>query len=120
MYTLGIIEESLVEKNALDKLKPYLFSQRLEEVLTDEYPLWHVNEYHVPRKEIEEFLPILTESVKYNYYIHAFSDEDLIVILNKRYFRISREKDHSWDAMIEYGVSIGVERHYLESVPLFV
>jgi hypothetical protein len=120
MFTLGIIEESLENKEVLETLKIFLFKQRIQEVPTDENPLWHINEYHVPDNEIEKFLKILTDKIKQNYYLHSFNDEFLFVVLKDKYFQISREKDVTWDAMIEYGVSVGVERHYLESVPLSV
>ena len=120
MFILGIIAESLESAEVLASIKSCLYSQRKEHVPTDENPLWHVNEYHVSDREMERLLPILANNVKCNYYIHAFNDEILIVILKNNFFRISREKDCTWDKMIEYGVSVGVERHYLESVPLSV
>jgi len=48
-----------------------------------------------------------------------FDDESLYVILREKWFKVSREKDETWDEMIEYGVSYAeVEREYLESIPL--
>lgn len=120
VFTLGIIEESLENKEVLETLKIFLFKQRIQEVSTDENPLWHVYEYHVPDNEIEKLLQIFTDKIKQNYYLHSFNDEFLFVVFKDKYFQISREKDVTWDAMIEYGVSVGVERHYLESVPLSV
>ena len=120
MYTLGIIEESLLNQDVLQKIKIYLFSQRTERVPTDENPEWHIGEYHVPCSEMANIMPILADSIKPNYYIHAFSEEELIVVLSGKVFHISKEKDNTWNAMIEYGVSVGVEKHYLESVPLSV
>jgi len=43
------------------------------------------------------------------------------VILKNKSFRISREKDDSWNEMIEYGVNAAkVERIYLENIPLHI
>jgi hypothetical protein len=120
MFKLGIIEESLDEKDILEEMKPFLYAQSLEQVPTDENPLWHVNEYHISDDLVNKFLPTLADKVKHNYYIHAFSDDILIVILKDIFFHISRKKDTTWDEMIEYGVSVGVGRNYLESISLSV
>ena len=42
------------------------------------------------------------------------------MILPGKSFKISRERDTSWDEMIRYGESVGVERFYLEHIPLMV
>ena len=47
MYRLGIIEESIDDRNILSDLFPYFVSQRIENVPEDECPVWHINEYHV-------------------------------------------------------------------------
>ena len=47
MYRLGIIEESIDNKNVLCSLASYFVSQRIENVPEDEYPVWHINEYQV-------------------------------------------------------------------------
>ncbi len=47
MFRLGIIEESLKGKNVLKHIAAYLATWRVEEVPEDEYPIWHINEYHV-------------------------------------------------------------------------
>jgi len=56
--------------------------------------------------------------VKPTWYAHAFSEEKLIVILRGKSFHISQHKDETWDEMIEYGLSMGVGRNYLENIPL--
>lgn len=119
MFRLGIIEESLENKEILDLLKPYFFSQRIEEVPEDVEPLWHTNEYHMPDDKIKELIPCLEKKVKSTWYIHTFNDDVLIVILHGKSFQISKKRDESWNDMIEYGVKVAnVERHFLENVPL--
>jgi len=121
MFRLGIIEESLENKDILDLVKPYFFSQRIEEVLEDEEPLWHTNEYHIPDEKIKELIPYLEKQVKSTWYIHTFNDDNLIVILHGKSFRISKKRDESWNVMIEYGVKVAnVEKHFLENIPLHI
>jgi len=120
MYQLGIIEESLGCKDVLFTLKPYLANQRLEEVPGDTVPVWHTNEYHVPDSELLNLLPIFEEQILPTWYIHAFNEDVLIVVLKGKSFKISREKDDSWNDMIVYGESVEVERRYLENIPLYI
>lgn len=121
MYRLGVIEESLDNENILNVIKKFLYSQRIEEVPEDEVPIWHTNEYHVPDNELMGLLQLLEEHIKPTWYIHAFNEEKLYVVLQGKSFCISKEKDHSWNEMIEYGVNNAkVERHFLENVPLHI
>lgn len=121
MFRLGIIEESLKHEKTLELVKPYFFSQRIENVPEDEYPTWHTNEYHVPDEKIEELLNNLREEVKPTWYVHAFNDNQLYVVLSGKCFSISLLRDDTWNEMIEYGVKeANLERHFLENVPLHV
>lgn len=120
MYRLGIIEESLASKDVLENLAPYLFAQRVEEVPGDTAPLWHTNEYHVPEAVLAGLLPELEKQVLPTWYIHAFSEEHLLVVLAGRSFSLARERDEGWAEMIAYGESVQVERRYLENIPLYI
>lgn len=121
MYRLGIIEESIDNKNKLCDLASYFVSQRIENVPEDEYPVWHINEYHIPEQNIREVVDMLKNQIRKTWYIHAFDDKTLLVVLWGRWFEIALERDESWDDMIEYGVKVAeVEQRYLESIPLHV
>jgi len=121
MFRLGIIEESLKSKDTLNLVKPYFFSQRIENVSDDEYTTWHINEYHVPDENIEELLNILKEEVKLTWYVHAFNNKKLYVVLPGKFFSISLLRDDTWNEMIEYGVKVAnVDRDFLETIPLDV
>lgn len=121
MFRLGIIEESLKHEKALELVNQYFFSQRIENVPEDEYPIWHTNEYHVPAEKIVDLLDNLKEEVKLTWYIHAFSDSQLYVVLSGKFFAISLLRDDTWNEMIEYGVNVAnVERYFLDNVPLHV
>jgi len=121
MYRLGIIEESLDNHDVLNEIKNFFYSQRIVEVPEDEEPIWHINEYHVPDNELIDLLPFLEKHIKPAWYIHAFNEEKLYVILQGKSFCISKEKDDTWNEMIEYGVkNAKVERHFLENIPLHI
>ena len=121
MYRLGIIEESLDNQNILDIIKKFFYSQRIEKVPEDEVPIWHTNEYYVPDSDLINLLTLLEQHVKTTWYIHAFNEEKLYVVLQGKSFNISKEKDDSWNEMIEYGVNVAkVERYFLENVPLHI
>ena len=75
MYRLGIIEESISDRDILHILSPYFVSQRIENVPEDEYPVWHINEYHVLENEMEHIADILKQHVKETWYSHAFNDK---------------------------------------------
>lgn len=121
MYRLGIIEESLENQAVLELLAKYFVSQRIEHVPEDECPIWHTNEYCVPEELLKDILDVLKDSIKKTWYIHAFNDRNLFVVLRGKWFEIPQVRDQLWNEMIEYGVNVaGVERCYLETIPLHV
>lgn len=121
MYKLGVIEESLKSKNLLETLKPYLYSQKIENVPTDTVPVWHTNEYHLQEDELLSLIDTLKDNIKETWYIHAFDDEKLYVILPGKYFCISPKRDKTWKDMIKYGVKVGkVDKKFLKNIPLHI
>lgn len=121
MFKLGIIEESLSDKTILLELKPFFYSQKIENVSEDECPIWHTNEYHIEDEAIENICEILKDNVLPTWYIHAFNRKSLYVILQGKYFKISKHKNKTWDEMIEYGIiKAKVERNFLEHIPLHI
>lgn len=121
MYRLGIIEESIDNRDILRVLEPYFISQRIESVPEDECPVWHINEYHVAENAIENIANMLKNHIKETWYCHAFSDKNLLVVLKGKWFEISLNRDETWDEMIEYGVVVAnVNKCYLETIPLHI
>jgi len=120
MFRLGVIEESLENPDVLALLRPFLFSRLTAQVPGDACPVWHTNEYRVPDDRMAGLPPVLETAVKPTWYIHAFDENELIVVLRGRSFHVSPHKDATWDAMIAYGVSVDVDRRYLENIPLDV
>ena len=121
MFRMGIIEESIENREILKKLEKYFISQRIENVPEDEYPVWHINEYQVAEDKIIDVADMLKQHIKETWYCHAFSSERLIAVLKGKWFEISLKRDETWDEMIEYGArQANVERRYLETIPLHI
>lgn len=121
VYRLGIIEESVYDRDILHILTPHFISQRIENVPEDEYPVWHINEYQVAEDKIADVVDVLKQHIKETWYCHAFSSEKLFVVLKGKWFEISLKRDETWNEMIEYGVvHANVERRYLETIPLHI
>ena len=122
MFKLSVIEESLEHKQqVINDLSVFFFLQRIENVPDDTEPVWHINEYHIPDEKIEESLQSFTSEVKLTWYIHAFSDKRLYVVLRDKLFELSLHKDQTWNEMIQYGVEYAqVDANFLEDIPLDV
>lgn len=121
MFRLGIIEESLKDRNILEELKPFFYSQRIETVPEDSVPIWHTNEYRLEENELLLLMEKLKKNLKDTWYIHAFNDEKLYVILQGKYFCVSLKRDKSWNEMIKYGTKIGkVDKKFLKNIPLHI
>lgn len=118
MYRLGIIKESLDDLQTLESLKPYLYSQREEYVKGDVCPCWHICDYRIEDNSIEEIADKLKDVVKETWYIHAFNDTFMLVILKGKFFVLPPERDKSWKEMIKYGVrKAKVKKSFLKNVP---
>lgn len=121
MFRLGIIEESLKDKDMLEDLKMYFYSQKIENVYDDAVPVWHTNEYHIEENELLIVMDKLKDNLLDTWYIHAFDEEKLYVILQGKYFCISPKKDKSWNEMIKYGAKVGkVDKKFLKNIPLHI
>lgn len=113
--------KKVFQTTVLEELKPYFYSQRIENVPEDKCPVWHTNEYHIDDDNIQNICELLKDYVLPTWYIHAFNRKSLYVVLQGKYFKVARHKNKTWDEMIEYGVTNAkVERHFLERIPLHI
>lgn len=121
MYRLGIIEESLNDRNVLKEFEPFFISRKTEVVPDDPSPVWHINEYEIPDEQVAAIAEQLRKIILPTWYIHAFNDKRLIVVLMDRCFEMSLHRDHTRNDMIAHGEQVAhVERRYLESIPLHI
>ncbi len=66
-------------------------------------------------------LPQLEQSIgNGGWYIHFYSDvgDKMFVVFKGKCFVVGKHKDQSWNEMIAYGESIGVERRWTETIPV--
>ncbi|RUT46563.1 hypothetical protein EJP82_11995 [Paenibacillus anaericanus] len=106
-----VIKQSLNDENGL---KP--FQIRANRRIGS----WDVLYVSVESKELDESINCLQASMvdKYEdcWYNHLFKDEELIVIYQDKYFKVSI--DHkSWDEVIQYGLNNGIPMEQLDFNP---
>ena len=118
MYRMGIISESLNHQELLNQVfKEYIVNQRIEKVDGDEEEIWYVYEPEIPENVFLNMIEILKYDIKETWYILAFDEYFLYVIMTGKYFRISKQKDESWNKMLEYGrIMAKIEDCYLTSI----
>lgn len=117
MYHMGIIAESLIHQELVKQWNQYIVNQRIEKVEGDEEEIWHVYELQCPENEILTLIELLKNEVKDTWYVHAFNETNLYVIMRGKYFKISQKRDESWNEMIEYGrKEAKVDEDYLDSI----
>ncbi|MDP2871648.1 MAG: hypothetical protein Q8P31_03835 [Bacillota bacterium] len=122
MYTCGIIVESLQDRDILRSLAPHLVRERVAEMPGEPEGVWHIREYGIPEDALEQVLAALEGAVKHEWYSHLFNLElgILYVVFAGKHFRLPAVRDDSWEAMISYGLTVGVDRKWTGSIPLRV
>lgn len=118
-YTGEIIIESLHDKSVLDVLETYRIKSRRAEMPNETLKVWNINRYCIDEDALNSLLPRLEQSIGPGWYIHFFSDlgNRMFVIFVQKHFLVSKTKDESWEAMIRFGESVGVESRWTESIP---
>jgi hypothetical protein len=120
-YIGEIIVESLQNKSVLEFLEPFRIKSRTAEMPQEQVKVWTINRYCLDEQTLAEALPRLEKSIGAGgWYIHFYSDlgNELYVIFKDKHFLVSKRKDSTWDEMIRFGESIGVERRWTETIPV--
>jgi hypothetical protein len=119
-YTAGIILESIDHPENLDAIQNWLVEERIEDRPTEEEAIWHVREYHLPMDRMNDVTQMLEIAIKPGWYIHIFNmtEKVLWVILHGKTFKLPVQKGESWEPMIAYGLSVGVERRWTDNIPV--
>jgi len=119
-FTGEIIVESLQDKSVLDSLETYRIKSRRAEMPNEQVNVWSINRYCLDEAALMQAIPRLEQSIAAGgWYIHFYSDlgNKLFVIFQGKHFVVPKLKDRSWNEMIAYGESIGVERRWTETIP---
>ncbi len=120
-YTGEIIAESLIDRSILKILEPFKIKSRQADMPNEPVKLWHIHRYCVDEPTLLKVLPEIEKSMNTGgWYIHFYSDlgNKMVVIFKGKHFIVSKRKDSSWEPMIEFGESIGVERRWTETIPV--
>lgn len=120
-YTGEIIVESLVDKSILASLETYKIKSRRTEMPNEQVKVWNINRYCFDETALMRAFPQLEQSINSGaWYIHFYSDlgNKMFVIFKGKHFVVAKHKDSSWNEMILYGESIGVERKWTENIPV--
>lgn len=120
-YTGEIIIESLSDNSIIQKLEPYRIKSRMAEMPNEPVKLWHIHRYCIDEPTLLKMLPEIEAAIdKGAWYVHFYSDlgNKMLVIFKGKHFLVSKRKDSSWESMIQFGESIGVERRWTESIPI--
>jgi hypothetical protein len=116
-----IILESLVPSTDLSPYRKHLVKERVVEIPKESVPLWHIQRYRLPRSKVLEITAMLSHSLASGeWYVHFFGEQgnELYVVLSSRVFLLPKRKDSSWEAMMQYGESVGIGRRWTESIPV--
>lgn len=109
MYIGCVILESLGDQHSLDGLAHLV--ERVVDMPNDpDAEVWHVRWYRLDQAELESRLDGLAAAMKPQWYAHFWRGDDLRVILAGRVFAVSVADRATWEPMLAYGDSVGIER----------
>lgn len=120
-YTGEVIVESLHDKSVLDVLEPFKIKGRRADMPSEQVKVWNINRYCLDEQTLGEMVPRLEKAIDSGgWYVHFYSDlgHKLYVVFKGKHFVVSKKRDSSWDEMIRFGESIGVERRWTEIIPV--
>lgn len=120
-YTGEVIVESLQDKSVLELLETYKIKSRRAEMPNEQVKVWNINRYCLGEQALAEVVPRLEKSIgSGGWYIHFYSDlgNKLYVVFKGKHFLVSKAKDSTWDEMIRFGETIGIERRWTETIPV--
>jgi len=100
MYHSIVIEESLDDKNVLKDLK--ILKTKIDGD-------WHLHIIEVADEDLDETLELIQSHLVKNrpYYFHFFNDgQNLIIVFQKKVFRMNPKDQKTWQDAQEYGDKI--------------
>lgn len=116
-----IIEESLENKNILQKVK--IIKTKVEKVTeshkTPWITKWTMHTIEILEDKSEEIAEILSKSLdsEHNWYADYTNDEFHYIIFRNKKFKIERSHPSQYQAITEYGVSLGIPEYQVDFSP---
>ncbi len=116
MFIGSVILESLTDLDPVDGLRSV--AERIVDMPDDpDAQLWHVRWYRLGEDELRSRLPALARAMKPHWYAHFWQGDDLCVIMAGRFFWAKASDRSTWQELIAYGDTVGVERKWTERIP---
>lgn len=116
-----IIEESLENKSILKKIK--IIKTEIEKV-TEEHKTpwinqWTMHTVEIPENQADAVAKELSKSLdsKHDWYADFKNDTAHYIIFRNKVFKINRSKKKEYDAVVKYGVSLGIPDYQLDFSP---
>lgn len=80
---------------------------------------WTLYRIGVPSKDINKVILQIQNNMLDNFYFHFYRDNELLVVFEKKIFRIKTDKS-TWKKTVEYGKSISIPERQLDFYPCSV
>ena len=116
-----IIEESLANKSVLKKIK--IIKTEVEKV-TEEHQTpwlkqWTMHTVEIPENQADAVAKELSKSLdsKHDWYADFKNETTHYIIFRNKVFKINRSKKKEYDAVVKYGVSLGIPEYQLDFSP---
>ncbi len=116
-----IIEESLENKDVLDRVK--ITKTKVEKV-TQEHKTpwikkWTLHTVEIPEKDSKKIAKELSISLdsKHNWFADFKNDTHHFIIFRNKIFYINRKSKRQYDKAKEYGVSLGIPEYQVDFHP---
>ena len=120
-YVGVIIEESLANKDVLEKIK--ILSKKIEKVAekhkTPWLKQWTLYTVEVPAEKAAKVSKELSESLEsaHNWYADFKNDDLHFIIFRNKVFRIDRGNKKQYDEAKNYGIKLGIPEYQVDFHP---
>lgn len=121
-YIGVIIEESLVTKNILGKVK--ILKKRFEPITaihkTPWLKRWTLDNVEVDEEIVEEFAELVSHTLDYSkksaWYADFKNDKYHFIIFKNKIFKVDLKKPSLYKNAKEYGISLGIPKYQVDFV----
>lgn len=117
-----IIEESLVDKSILKKLK--ILSTEVEKVTTEHATPWIKNwtmhTVEILESDVEDVINKISsalDSTRCNWYADIKNEKYHYIIFKEKVFKVNRLRPDGYQKVVKYGMNLGIPLHQLDFSP---
>ncbi len=115
-YQGVIIEESLGNKDILDKLKIIntKISPVTEKHQTPSLKQWTMHTVEIPEADAQVIAEELAEKILGRWYADYKNDENHYIIFKNKIFRIDRKSKEQYEEASRYGITLGIPDYQVD------